>query len=62
MRRAPKTKQIIEIEKPKLSKHEEIWLRAWIAVAQSSNSTAPATATSWADDCLAKFRARFEAK
>lgn len=38
---------------------EEIWIRAWVAVASASNCTNPASPRNWADGCLNAFRERF---
>lgn len=38
---------------------EEIWVRAWVAVAQSSNCNNIKVPERWADSCLDAFRGRF---
>lgn len=39
-------------------KDEEVWLRAWLAVASCFNGKAP-DCTRYADTCLADFKQRF---
>lgn len=41
-----------------LKPREEVWLRAWLAVAGTFNGKAP-DCTRYADDCLAQFDKRF---
>jgi hypothetical protein len=38
---------------------EEVWLRAWVAVAASSNCVSKDSADRWADHCLEQFKKRF---
>lgn len=38
---------------------ESVWLQAWLAVANASNSTRKGTADEWADHCLRSFDTRF---
>lgn len=37
---------------------QEIWIRAWCATAQASNSTSTWICTTYADRCLEAFRLR----
>lgn len=37
----------------------EYWLKCWIAVANSSNSTAASIASTWADKMISDFDKRF---
>jgi hypothetical protein len=46
----------------RLTPREEIWIRAWTAVAGASNSVNKSSAVSWADDCLKNYDARFGGK
>lgn len=48
-----------QVQVPVLSKEEHVWLQAWINVARADNCTASGTATTWADNCLKDFKARF---
>lgn len=41
---------------------EEVWLRAWTAVAKSEAFGSTEMTTRWADDCLTEFDKRFAAK
>jgi hypothetical protein len=45
--------------KPEKISDEDVWLRTWVAYAQSSNSTESRLATEWADRCLTDFKERF---
>ena len=44
-----------------LNTREAVWLQAWLAVANASNSTHIVAANKWADACLAEFDKRFPA-
>lgn len=39
---------------------EEVWLRAWVALAGAFNVREHSVATRWADACLKAFDERFE--
>jgi hypothetical protein len=41
-------------------KREEVWLRAWVAVANTDDMRTAAGATTWADACLEDFEKRFK--
>ena len=45
----------------RLSKREEVWLRAYCACAASSNIVFDVVALGWADTCLKAFDLRFNA-
>jgi hypothetical protein len=38
---------------------EEVWVKAWTAVANSNSCMSSDTARNWADKCLKSFRERF---
>lgn len=40
---------------------QEVWTKAWLALAGSEYTKEPSSATVWADDCLAAFDIRFSA-
>lgn len=40
----------------------EVWLAAWLAVANASNSTSTARTTEWADRCVDGYATRFNTK
>ena len=42
-----------------LTTRQIVWLQAWLAVANASNSTRHESASNWADQCLAAFDKRF---
>ncbi len=48
-----------EVQVPVLTKEEHVWLQAWINVARADNCTSSSTATTWANNCLKDFQAKF---
>lgn len=62
--REHKTDLKIEVAAPNvqvsvLSKHEEVWLRAWTCVAGASDCKKVAIPEGWADACLRGFKKNF---
>lgn len=51
----PKRKYV----KNKLTREEEIWIRAWMAVASASDCKESSVPGIWADNCLRKFKETF---
>lgn len=45
--------------KDDMSVRQAVWLRAWIAIAASSNCTRKDVPSGWADECLEQFDKRF---
>lgn len=43
-----------------LEEQKHVWLSAWLAVAQASNTLKPSTADHWADQCLEGYLKRFD--
>lgn len=52
--RLPSNKDVSIAEK------KEVWLKAWMTIAASSNITKPSTAEHWADECLKCYLMRFD--
>jgi hypothetical protein len=46
---------------PKITR-EEVWMKAWCAVANASNCATSESARNWADKCLIEFDKRFGKK
>jgi len=43
-----------------IEEKKDVWLRAWVATASSSNTSKSSTPTYWADICLEEYLQRFD--
>lgn len=45
---------------PVLTVDQQVWLSAWVAVANTVNCTSKEIPAIWADECLTKFKLKFD--